>query len=239
MKHSFTTRLALLCAFCVLLLPAAWAQTEATYTSGGVAITVDCYHATTTGTHPVIVYLYGLDGMQLFPASYVWMSEWFASQGYDVYIVHYFDRTGSSFPNPVAVVMDSGLWVQTINDGIAWAAKLPTTNPKQIGVMGLSLGAFLGLAVAQENLTVAALVDWSGGLITSNPTHLPPTLVIHGAEDPIVPVASAYAVVAALQKLGVPYEVQIYPNEGHAYFQINDELDALNRSLTFFNQYLK
>lgn len=241
MNNPTRWHLPLLCTMCVCMaasLSTAQAQSSpATFTSAGHTISVDWYHAATAGTHPVIVYLYGMDGMLLFPQSYSMMGSWFASQGYDVFVIHYFDRTGTVFADPFTVFFSYTQWMQTIGDGMTWVSQQPTTDPKRIGLMGISLGSFLALSVAEQNSNVKTVVEFSGSLLHS-PTHLPPTLIIHGALDPLVPVASAYQLAQTLQTLGVPYQIQVYPNEGHMGFQLNDEFDAMSRSLTFFNQYL-
>src|SRR5205085_3173631 len=108
-------RMPLVCATCVffgLLLPGAQAQsTPASFTSAGHQISVDWYPATSAGQHPVIIYLYGLDGMLLFPQSYTMLGSWLATQGYDVFVIHYFDRTGSLYGDPFTVIFNYGPWM--------------------------------------------------------------------------------------------------------------------------------
>jgi carboxymethylenebutenolidase len=67
--------------------------------------------------------------------------------------------------------------------------------------------------------------------------RLPPTIIVHGANDSVSPVANAYALQAMLQSFGTPYQMFIYPNEGHA-LNPTDQADALQRTLTFFQTYL-
>lgn len=83
-----------------------------------------------------------MDGMALFPQSYSMIAGWRASQGYDVYIVHYFDRTGTTFADPITTLLNYGTWAQTINDGVSWVTTRPTTNPNSIGFMGFLSGHF-------------------------------------------------------------------------------------------------
>ncbi|MBO0791437.1 MAG: S9 family peptidase, partial [Ktedonobacteraceae bacterium] len=48
-----------------------------------------------------------------------------------------------------------------------------------------------------------------------------PTLIIHGEDDPAVPVAQAYAFYRALRERGVPVECVIYPREGHGLSELD------------------
>ena len=95
-------------------------------------------------------------------------------------------------------------------------------------VAGVSLGGFLGLALAatlsaktdpQQWTRVKALIDVSGGLVPPYDgiatAHMPPTLLLHGASDTIVPVQFAHDLDHRLQKLGVPHRTEILPGEGH------------------------
>ena len=42
-----------------------------------------------------------------------------------------------------------------------------------------------------------------------------PTLILHGENDPAVPVAQAYAFYRALRERNIPVELVVYPREGH------------------------
>src|SRR5205085_1219779 len=63
----------------------------AVFSSGGVPIQVDVFTPSGGGIHPSIVYAYGSDGMSLFPYGYKANGTWFASQGFNFFLVHYFD----------------------------------------------------------------------------------------------------------------------------------------------------
>ena len=207
------------------------------FTSGAQPIHVDIYNAAGAGTHPSIVFLYGADGMAILPWSYTAMASWFASQGYNFYIVHYFDRTGTVFGDPFSDFFYFQPWQQVVSDATAWVASQPGVDPHRIGLMGMSLGSFLAIADAAADPRIKALADWYGGLVNTAVTRMPPTLILHGSSDPIVPVSSAYQLQTLLQNLGAPCQMHIYPGEGHG-FNLNDEFDALQRTLTFFGQYL-
>ncbi|WP_336492611.1 alpha/beta hydrolase family protein [Methylobacterium nigriterrae] len=46
---------------------------------------------------------------------------------------------------------------------------------------------------------------------------MPPTLILHGASDPIVPVSQAHAIEHLLRQQGTRYEIRIYPGQGHGF----------------------
>lgn len=53
--------------------------------------------------------------------------------------------------------------------------------------------------------------------ITFVNTQSPPTLLLHGSDDPLVPVQQAEVLKAKLATAGVPHELIVYPREGHGW----------------------
>ena len=68
-------------------------------------------------------------------------------------------------------------------------------------------------------------------------THLDairaPLFVIHGANDPRVPLSEAEQVTAALQAKGVPCELRVYHDEGHGLAKRENRLDAYPAAMAF------
>jgi carboxymethylenebutenolidase len=130
--------------------------------------------------------------------------------------------------------------MSTVQDALAFAADQPGADPRRIGIVGISLGAALGLAVASTDSRVKALVNYFGPLpqgAIATTSRLPPTLILHGSADPIVPVSNAYAVEALLRQQNVPHEIKVYPGQGHG-FRGAAEDDATARSLAFLERHL-
>ncbi len=65
-----------------------------------------------------------------------------------------------------------------------------------------------------------------------------PLMVIHGANDPRVPVGEAEQIVAALDARGVPVEYLRYEDEGHGLVRLKNKLDAYPRVVRFLNRWL-
>lgn len=66
-----------------------------------------------------------------------------------------------------------------------------------------------------------------------------PLMVIHGANDPRVPVGEAEQIVAALKKRNVPVEYLRYEDEGHGLVKLKNRLDAYPKMAAFLERYLK
>lgn len=64
----------------------------------------------------------------------------------------------------------------------------------------------------------------------------PPTLILHGDADPLVPVAESQALHDSLQQAGVPVQLKIYAGEGHGWSGAN-LLDSYQRIEDFLKQY--
>jgi dipeptidyl aminopeptidase/acylaminoacyl peptidase len=65
-----------------------------------------------------------------------------------------------------------------------------------------------------------------------------PLLVIHGANDPRVPVSEAEQVVAALQARNAPVEYLRYEDEGHGITRLPNRLDCYPRVAAFLQRHL-
>jgi dipeptidyl aminopeptidase/acylaminoacyl peptidase len=65
-----------------------------------------------------------------------------------------------------------------------------------------------------------------------------PTLVLHGDRDSEVPTPQGYEFWHALKALGVPTELVIYPDEGHAIAKSEHQHDIEERLVAWFDRYL-
>ena len=66
-----------------------------------------------------------------------------------------------------------------------------------------------------------------------------PMMVIHGANDPRVPIDEAEQIVAALKKRDVPVTYLRYEDEGHGLAKLKNRLDAFPKMIAFLDKYLK
>ena len=60
-----------------------------------------------------------------------------------------------------------------------------------------------------------------------------PLFVLHGANDPRVPLTEAEQIVEALRANEVPCEFHVYPDEGHGLAKRSNRLDAYPKALDF------
>ncbi|MGI8665456.1 MAG: S9 family peptidase [Jatrophihabitans sp.] len=65
-----------------------------------------------------------------------------------------------------------------------------------------------------------------------------PVLVIHGANDPRVPLSEAEQVVAAVRASGAECPLLVYPDEGHGLAKRANQLDAYPKALAFLSRHL-
>ncbi len=66
-----------------------------------------------------------------------------------------------------------------------------------------------------------------------------PLLVLQGDNDPRVPKEEAQQVVGLLKKDGKIVDAHYYPNEGHGFSKRENQIDAIRRTLEWFDKYLK
>lgn len=118
-------------------------------------------------------------------------------------------------PDPAAIEQ-ARLQVEAFLDA---ACERYPVDPKRLVVAGFSQGGFLAYQIAlrapQRFAGLMALSSWLppelAEKIPAQPAHRElPALVVHGSDDPMIPVARAYASRDALLRLGVPVVFREY-----------------------------
>ena len=164
-----------------------------------------------------------------------------AAEGFAVYILHYFDRTGTTaVADKQTAIRNFPLWGKTVWDAISHIERQLQVDPQRIGLLGFSLGAYLALSVAAVDSRVKAVVEFFGGMPKEMKffiRRLCPTLILHGDADRTVPVEEARHLQQILEKKSIPYETQIYAGAGHG-FTGEVWQDARRRTLAFLQKYL-
>jgi len=217
---------------------AAITQSQLTFESGNKPIRLDAYLPDSPGRLPAVLALYGsgggVEGMNE-PATML------AAQGFAVFVLHYFDRTGTTqVVDKQTIFRNFPAWGKTVWDAISHIEQHPQVDAKRMGLLGFSLGAYLALSVASVDPRVKAVVEFFGGLpkeMRLFMRRLCPVLILHGEDDPTVPVQEAYDLRNLMDKKGLPYEIKIYPGAGHG-FRNGDCRDAGMRTLEFLRKYL-
>lgn len=212
-----------------------------TLQSGGKPVTVEAF-SPQEGKHPAILVLHGSDGLSdAHAAGYRLLCRELASKGYLVLFPHYFERTGTLMGGPAENVKNWPAWVQTIEDAVAKAKTLEQSDGGKVGIVGFSLGSYLGLSVSTQEADVAAMVDFFGGMPRSyvgRVKTMPPVLILHGDADKLVSVDEAYKLEQLLKEKKLPYEMKIYPGQGHG-FTGEARLDSAKRAMAFLEEHLK
>jgi len=213
-------------------------QSQTSFESGGKSIHLDCFLPEDNEQRfPAVVALYGSGGghaRMAEPASLL------AAQGFAVYVLHYFDRTGTTEVNRQIIFRNFPVWMKTVWDAVSFVIRQPHVDPKRVGLLGFSLGAYLCLSSAAIDSRISAVVEFFGGLPKEMKffmRRLCPVLILHGEADPVVPVQEAYHLREVLERKKIDYEIQIYPDVGHGF---NGETwrDAGLRALNFLRKHL-
>ena len=210
------------------------------FVSGGKTIAIDCFIPESEipqRRFPAVIALHGSGGGHDTLAA---TAHPLASQGFCVYVPHYFDRTGTTEAAMPAMFLDFPLWMKTLWDLTSLVAQQPLVDPDRLGLVGFSLGGYLAMSLASIDPRIRVAVEYFGGLpkeIKMFMRRLPPTLILHGDADAVVPVAEAFNLSQVLQDRSVPYEIQIYPGEGH-HFTTGTRADADHRMQVFLKKYL-
>jgi dienelactone hydrolase len=213
-------------------------KTTDTFFTGGKPIRIDRFLPVSDKQYPAVIALHGSNGM----------SESFSDQparmlagsGFAVFLLHYFERTGTVIPTKAEMHDLFPDWMATVVDSMAYVNQLTHVKKDRVALIGFSLGGFLALSVGATDPRVKAVVDFCGGLpeeLANQCAQMPPTLILHGEVDDRVPVAEAHKVEALMRRTNSAYETKIYPGVGH-FFSGLTMLDAAQRTLGFLKKHL-
>ena len=166
------------------------------YRSGTVAIEMEQHEPAGPGAHPGILVLHGSGG-----AGAYWMDRFAPTLmkfGVAAYAPHYLQKTGSKRATAEMILDGKHFpdWLEAIRDAVGYVAQRPAVDARRIGVLGVSLGGYLGIALGIEDRRIRAVVELSGGLPMGWEDRvaqgMAPVLILHGADDTVVPVTEAH-----------------------------------------------
>ncbi len=189
------------------------------------------------GKAPAVLILHGSrglgDGSLFYPQARA-----LADRGISAFVVHYFD--GLSESSKAAPALHDRR-EKVISEAISQISNRKDVDAERIGVFGLSLGGFHALSLGSRDERVQAVVNVFGAMPAEverkGVDRMPPTLVLHGDKDRVVPVRKAHELESLLKDVGAEYEVKIYQGQGHA-FRGDAKEDSISRTTDFFERYL-
>jgi len=124
-----------------------------------------------------------------------------------------------------------------LSDGVTFAERDSLVDRARVSALGISLGGYMAIALGAADRRVDRLVVLSGGLFDALAPavhHLPPTLLLHGADDDVVPVAQARRANDLLTRLEVPHTLVVYPGAGHD-LDPTERPDVMARAMAFLD----
>ncbi len=193
--------------------------TSESYESGGRRIAVDRFRPDAKSRGALLV-LHGAGGMLVDGPTMRRMARSLAEAGFDVSVVHYFNRTGTIVALDSTMQRNFAVWLETVCDGVQYA-HTRSGNDAPVGIYGYSLGAFLSVVAASDNRLVGAVVEHSGGVWNNQMERIgrmPPVLMVHGRLDSRVPFEKyAEPLLTLLRKRGGIVQTRFFAHEGHGF----------------------
>ena len=218
-------------------------ESKSTFTGHQKTISYEKFEPKADGQYPAVVMLHGAGGMNPLGGGEAFraVAKVLAGEGYVVLVVHYFDRTDTKFSDLETSKKHFAAWMETIGDAVGHATEMASVDPDRIGLVGFSLGAYLALSEATFDPRIKGVVEFFGGLprnLADRVKSMPPTLILHGAADPIVPVQQAHDLERLLTEGGITHETHIYPLAGHGFLGA-DGIDCVKRTLAFLDKHVR
>ncbi|MBI4551124.1 MAG: dienelactone hydrolase family protein [Candidatus Latescibacteria bacterium] len=235
----------------------------ADYPGDGATLSAFIARPEKPGTYPAIIVIHEIFGLVDHIKD---VATRFAREGYVAIAPHLFSRE-EPIPNRTDLQAMRQL-IQTIPDGrilsdlnatIQHLSVLHFVNADRIGAIGFCMGGLYAFLLAAQTTRLRAIADFYGRVVYPERTPLKPeapldavervncpVLGIFGDADPVIPVADVDRLREGLQRHQKPFEIKVYPNAPHAFFNDTRESyrpdmakDAWERTLSFFWKYLR
>jgi dienelactone hydrolase len=191
------------------------------FESAGRRIRVDLYAPAGPRSPRTIIMQYGATGASVDAPPMHQFARALAATSEMVYVLHYFDRTGTITAGEREMQASFEDWLQTVRDGIAWVHEQEGKEGRPVGIYGYSLGAFLAIAASSNNPLVGAVVEQAGGMWNSQEKwvgKMPPVLMVHGVVDELLPLEDyAKPLLRVLQKQDGELEMDFVEGQGHVF----------------------
>lgn len=206
------------------------------------------------GPFPSVLILHGKSGQaKTAPPE----CQWLAAQGYVVLAPDYFTPIGMT-----AEKFDVSFYLNNVDParevlgrGLEALKSQSYVDPKRIGVVGFSLGGYLGFVLATRD-DVKGIVSYYGAYAPTAPARYrladivaqikSPVLMFHGDKDELVPIANANTARDLLTSANKQFEYIVYPGAGHTFNAAGGPLanpqataDAQQRVIAFFKAKLQ
>jgi dienelactone hydrolase len=210
---------------------------QLTFPSRGKDIRIDVVLPSMGGIRPAVLVLHGSGGISDIPEHVRDLT----AHGYIRLAPHYFESTGTSWADPNSIRQHGLSWGKTILDAVEFARRLPNVDPESVGLLGFSLGGYLAIAVAAHDRRIKCVAEFFGGLpekFLPSLDHLPPTLILHGEDDRIVPIRHAMRLKQLCEEKRFCFEMEIYSGAGHKFSETLMRT-AMERVMVFLDQRLK
>lgn len=190
---------------------------------------------------PVVIVLHGAGGTFLDGPEMRRVAQYLAERGNAVYLVHYFERTGTIFARDAVMQAHFNEWLETVRDAVA-AIQAARNDARPVGIYGYSLGAFLALLASSDNSRVDAVVEHAGGIWNGKMDRvgkMPAVLMIHGERDARVPFEKySKPLVPVLRAHSATVQTHFFPDEGHVFAQTAMER-VRGEAAAFFRRHLR
>jgi dienelactone hydrolase len=221
-----------------------------TFTSSGKSVRLDVYMPTGAGKVPAVLVLHGSFGMlPKYRPDIESFADALAKNGIAAALPYYLEATGDVPGDTILSQINAKhlLWRRVCVDALTAMAADPRVDASRIGVLGFSLGGYLALSLAMDppaSATMAGVVDFFGptDLLDTHWRRLPPALIFHGEDDPLVNRSHSDRVVSGLRaagrKEGTDFTYKVYDKQGHG-FKSPDLDDSRDRTVEFFKAVLK
>ena len=204
--------------------------------SGGEELRVDVFAPQSAGRHPAAILLHGSSGLHKFGSSTIERyAHALAEQGITAFVVHYFDGTGDYSADDSVESANYFHWVGNVKDVVTWASSRPDVQRRRVSLLGHSLGAWLAVGVGAMDPRVFRMVLLGSGLepfLADSIKRMPPTLLLHGSDDDVVPLSDVKALQSFMTSRGYRVTLHIYPGEEHT-FGDSVAIDALTQTAKF------